>query len=49
MNNDTKGYDNGTEFELTQERDPYCERTVYDVEKITFKKRRNIEKNKENT
>lgn len=48
MDNENKCYDNGTEFELTQERDPYSERTVYDVEKITFKNRRKSEKNAEN-
>lgn len=45
---DKKGYDNETEFELTQERDPYSERTVYDVEKVTFKNKRKSEKNREN-
>ena len=48
MDTKDRGYDNGTEFEIEQERDPYSERTVYDVEKITFKNRRKIEKNKEN-
>ena len=45
---DNNGYDNGTDYELMQERDPYSERTIYDVEKITFKNRRKNEKNKEN-
>ena len=48
MDNESRGYDNETEYELSQERDPYSERTVYDVEKITFKNRRKSEKNKEN-
>ncbi len=46
---ETKNYDNESEYPVTQERDPYNERTVYDVEKITFKNRRKSEKNKENT
>lgn len=45
---DLKNYDNEQEYEIIQERDPYSERTVYEVEKVTFKNRRNNKKNKEN-
>ena len=45
---DLKNYDNEQEYEIIQERDPYSERTVYEVEKATFKNRRNNKKNKEN-
>ncbi len=48
MNNENRGYDNETEYEIRQETDPYSERTIYNVEKITFKNRRKSEKNKEN-
>ena len=44
---DINNYDNESEYPVTQERDPYSERTVYDVEKTTFKNRRKSEKNKE--
>ena len=44
----TKNYDNEAEYPVTQERDPYSERTVYELETVTFKNRRKSEKNKEN-
>lgn len=46
--NEIRNYDSENEYPVEQERDPYSERTVYDVEKITFKNRRKSEKNKEN-
>ena len=46
--NDEKAYDNELEFPVEISENPYSERTVYDVEKTTFKNRRKKEKNKEN-
>lgn len=46
---DIRGYDSGEETELTQERDPYSERSVYDAQAEKFKKRQKKKKNEENT
>lgn len=37
-------YDNGLEYPIEISEDPYSERTIYDVEKITFKNKRKNEK-----
>ncbi len=43
MNNSNE-YDNGLEYPLEINEDPYGERTVYNVEKVTFKNKRKNEK-----
>ena len=45
---DEKAYENGIEYPVEVSEDPYSERTVYDVEKVTFKNRRKKEKIKDN-
>ena len=40
-------YDNGMEYPVEINEDPFKEKTVYDVEKITFKNKRKKEKIKE--
>ncbi|MBR0542702.1 MAG: hypothetical protein IJK26_10950 [Clostridia bacterium] len=45
---DEKAYDNALEYPVEVSEDPYGERTVYDVEKTTFKNRRKNKKIKEN-
>lgn len=40
-------YDNAVEYPIELNEDPFCERTVYDVEKITFKNKRKNEEIKE--
>lgn len=41
-------YDGEFDFPIEICADPYAERTVYDVEKTTFKNRRKSEENEEN-
>lgn len=42
--NNANEYDNGLEYPVEINEDPYGERTVYNVEKVTFKNKRKNEK-----
>lgn len=45
---DEKAYESNIEYPVEVSEDPYSERTVYDVEKVTFKNKRISKKIKEN-
>ncbi len=40
-------YDSGIDYPVEINDDPFCEKTVYDVENVTFKNKRKKEKIKE--